>query len=121
MITTKLDQTRLDKETMINREDDAASRLFNGVQHMYNHINVAKSREKEAVSTVGISENMVDVLDKVMVYKSSKVIVPNMDDHVLTRKTRKRPWRMKMTTLDKIRQIFASQSSTRMGGVKFIS
>ena len=73
MITTKLDQTRLDKETMINWEDGAAIRLFNGAQHMYNYINVAKSREKEVVSTVGIPENMADVLDKVMDYKSSKV------------------------------------------------
>jgi hypothetical protein len=82
MITTKLDLTRLDKESMINREDDGASWLFNGIQHMYNRINVTKSREKEVVSTVGIPDNMADVLDEVMDYESSKVIVPNMDDHV---------------------------------------
>jgi len=45
---------------MINREDDGASRLFNGIQHMYNRINVTKSRENN---------------------ESSKVIIPNMDDH----------------------------------------
>jgi hypothetical protein len=31
LLTTKLDQSRVDKETRNNREDDAASRLFNGV------------------------------------------------------------------------------------------
>ena len=82
MITTKLDLTRLDKESLINREDNGASRLFNGIQHMYNCINVTKSREKEVASTVGIPDNMADVLDEVMDYESSKVIVPNMDDHV---------------------------------------
>ncbi len=35
-LTTKLHRTRLEKETRINREDDAASRLFNGVHHIYN-------------------------------------------------------------------------------------
>jgi len=34
MITTKLDRTRLDKESMINQDDDGASRLFNGIQHI---------------------------------------------------------------------------------------
>ena len=82
MITTKLDLTRLDKESLINREDNGASRLFNGIQHMYNPINVTKSREKEVVSTVGIPDNMADVLDEVMDYESSAVIAPNMDDHV---------------------------------------
>ena len=82
MITTKLDLMRLDKESLINREDNGASRLFNGIQHMYNRINVTKSREKEVVSTVGIPDNMADVLDEVMDYESSKIIVPNMDDHV---------------------------------------
>ena len=68
---------------MINREDDGASQLFNGIQHMYNRINVTKSRDKEAVSsTVGIPDNMADVLDEVMDYESSAVIAPNMDDHV---------------------------------------
>ena len=82
MITTKLDRTRLDKESMINREDDGASRLFNGIQHMYNRINVTKSREKEVVSTVGIPDNIADILDEVMDYESSEVIIPNMDVHV---------------------------------------
>ena len=67
---------------MINREDDGASQLFNGIQHMYNRINVTKSREKEVMSTVGIPDNMADVLYEVMDYESSEVIVPNMDDHV---------------------------------------
>ena len=83
MITSNLDRNRLDKESMINQEDDGAIRLFNGIQHMYNRINVTKSRDKEAVSsTVGIPDNMADILDKVMDYESSKVIIPNMDDHV---------------------------------------
>jgi len=34
------------------------------------------------VSSVGIPDNMADVLDKVMDYESSEVIDPNMDDHV---------------------------------------
>ncbi len=33
-LTTKLDQTRLDKETRINQDNDAASRLFNSVHHI---------------------------------------------------------------------------------------
>ena len=82
MITTKLDQTRLDKESWSNREDDSACRLFNGVQHMYNRINIAKSRDKEVVSSVGMPDYMADVFDDVMDYESSEVIVPNIDDHV---------------------------------------
>jgi hypothetical protein len=42
-LITKLDRTRLDKETRINRDDNVASCLFNGVHHIYNRINVAKS------------------------------------------------------------------------------
>ena len=34
------------------------------------------------MSSVGIPDNMADVLDKVMDYESSEVIDPNMDDHV---------------------------------------
>ena len=34
------------------------------------------------VSTVRIPDNMADILDEVMDYESSAVIVPNMDDHV---------------------------------------
>ena len=82
LITTKLDRTRLDKECRINWEDDSASRLFNGVQHMYNRINIMKSREKEVVSSVGMPDNMADGFDDVMDYESSKTVVPNIDDHV---------------------------------------
>ena len=82
LITTKLDRTRLNKECRINREDDSASRLFNGVQHMYNRINIMKSREKEVVSSVGMPDNMADGFDDVMDYESSKTVVPNIDDHV---------------------------------------
>jgi len=49
---------------------------------MYNCINVTKSTEKKVVSTVRIPDNMADILDEVMDYESSEVIVPNMDDHV---------------------------------------
>jgi len=34
-----LDRKKLDEETRINSEDDAAKRLFNGVVHIYNRIN----------------------------------------------------------------------------------
>ena len=54
----------------------------NGVQHMYNRINIMKSREKEVVSTVGMPNKMADIFDDVMDYESSKAIVPNNDDNV---------------------------------------
>ena len=34
-LTIKLDRTKLDKETHINQENDAAGRLFNGVNHIF--------------------------------------------------------------------------------------
>ena len=86
LITTKLNRTRLNKECQINWEDDSASRLFNGVQHMYDRINIMKSREKEVVSSVGMPNNMVDVFDNVMDYESSDAIVPNIDDRVFDEK-----------------------------------
>ncbi len=63
----------------MNREDDAASRLFNGVHHIYNRINVAKNREQEMVGP-GSKDDIVDVLDEVMNHKANDVL-PNMDDH----------------------------------------
>ncbi len=82
LLTTKLDQSWLDKEIRINREDDAASWLFNGVHHIYNRINIAKSREKEVVGTNSVPENISDGLDEVMDYKSGDVLVPDMDKHI---------------------------------------
>jgi hypothetical protein len=79
-LTTKLDRTRLDKETRINWDDDAASHLFNGVHHIYNRINVAKSREVE-VGGRSLPNNIKDVLDEVMEYEPSE-IGPNMNDHL---------------------------------------
>ncbi len=79
-LTTKLDRTRLDKETCIKKDDDTASRLFNGVHHIYNRINVAKSQEVE-VGGSSLPNNIKDVLDEVIEYEPSE-IVPNMNDHV---------------------------------------
>ncbi len=64
-LTTKLDRTRLEKECRMNSEDDAASRLFSGVHHIYNRINVAKNREQDMVGP-GSNDDIVDVLDEVM-------------------------------------------------------
>ena len=46
LLTTKLNQLRLDKETGVNRDNDAANLLFNEVTHMYNQIDITKSKEK---------------------------------------------------------------------------
>jgi hypothetical protein len=80
-LTTKLDRTWLERETRINRENDAASQLFNSVYHIYNQINIAKKQEQEVVGHHGVLEDIVDILDEVMDYKSNDRI-PNMDNHV---------------------------------------
>ncbi len=79
-LTTSLDISCLDKESWINCDDDSASHLFHRVHHIYNRINIAKSCEQE-VDGNSLWDKIIDVLDKVMDYKSSD-IVPNMDDHV---------------------------------------
>jgi hypothetical protein len=83
-LRTRLDRSHLDKESQINHEDDSASRLFKGVHHIYNHINIAKSCEQE-VDGNSLPGKITDILDKVMEYESSDV-VPNMDDHVFDNK-----------------------------------
>jgi hypothetical protein len=79
-LTTRLDRSCLDKESWINRDNDSASCLFNGVHHIYNHINIAKGCEQE-VDGNSLPDKITDILDKIMEYEPSDV-VPNMDDHV---------------------------------------
>ncbi len=49
------------------------------MHHIYNRINLAKSREQEVVGS-SIPENMKDVLDKVMDYEPTGII-PYMSEH----------------------------------------
>ncbi len=84
-LTTRLDRSCLDKESRINCDDDSASCLFNGVHHIYNCFDIAKSCEQE-VDGNSLQDKITDVLDKVMDYESSDVI-PNMDDHVFDNKS----------------------------------
>ncbi len=58
LLKTKLNRSKLDKETRVNWEDDAANLLFDGVTHMYNQIDITKSKEKEVVHTAGIPDNI---------------------------------------------------------------
>jgi hypothetical protein len=80
LLTTKLDRSRLDKETRVNRDNDAANLLFNDVAHMYDRIDITKSKEKEVVNTTSIPNNIANVLDEVMDFNSNDDAV-NMDDH----------------------------------------
>ena len=59
-LTIKLDRTKLDKETHINQENDAAGCLFNGVHHIYNRINTAKNCEKD-IEDSNIPNNIKDI------------------------------------------------------------
>lgn len=79
-LKTKLDRKKLDQETCINSEDDAANRLFNGVVHIYNRINLASNRDVN-VGADTLPENVRDVLDEVMEYEPTGV-VPDINDHV---------------------------------------
>jgi hypothetical protein len=79
-LKTKLDRSQSDKETWINYEEDAASFLFNGVLHIYNHINVSKRQEEEVVGN-SLPNNVKDVLDEVMEYEPCETL-PDMDNHV---------------------------------------
>ncbi len=79
-LTIKLDQTKLDKETHINQENDAAGCLFNGVNHIYNRINTAKNCEKD-IEDSNIPNNIKDIIDEAMEYKLSEDIIPNMNEH----------------------------------------
>ena len=69
-LKTRLDRTWLYRKTRVNREDDAASRLFNGVHHIYNRIDTAMKREQEVVRLQDVPENIVEIFDKVMEYKA---------------------------------------------------
>ena len=79
-LKTKLDPKKLDEETRINREDDAANRLFNGVVHIYNRINQLTNLEVN-VGGGALPDNVKDVLDEVMEYEPSEN-VPDINDHV---------------------------------------
>jgi hypothetical protein len=79
-LKTKLDRTKLDQETCINSDDDAANRLFNGIVHIYNRINQATNQEVNVVAD-GLPDNVRDVLDEVMEYEPSRN-VPDINDHV---------------------------------------
>ena len=79
-LKTKLDPTKLHEESCINREDDAANRLFNGVVHIYNRINQLANR-KGNVGEGELPENVKDVLDEVMEYEPSEN-VPDINEHV---------------------------------------
>jgi hypothetical protein len=63
----RLDRSCLDMESRINCEDDSASHLFNGVHHIYNRINITKSREQE-VDGNSLPDKIADILDEVMEY-----------------------------------------------------
>ena len=76
----KLDRKQLDQETCINSEDDAANRLFNGVVHIYNHINQLTNQEAN-VGGGTLPDNVKDVLDEVMEYEPSEN-VPDINDLV---------------------------------------
>ena len=60
LLKMKLDWSKLDKETRVNWEDDAANLLFDGVTHMYNQIDITKSKEKEVVHTASIPDNIAE-------------------------------------------------------------
>ena len=79
-LTIKLDRTKLDKETHINQENDAAGCLFNGVNHIYNHINTAKAREKDIVDS-NIHNNIKNIINEAMEYEPSDDIIQNMNEH----------------------------------------
>jgi len=70
---------KLDEETRINREDNAANHLFNGVVHIYNRINQLTNREVN-VGGGTLPDNVKDVLDEVMEYEPSEN-VPDINDH----------------------------------------
>jgi hypothetical protein len=78
-LKTKLDRSTLEKESRINWDNDAANGLFNGAHHIYNRINLVKSREQKVVGN-NVPNNIKDVLDKVMDYAPSG-IVPDMNNH----------------------------------------
>ena len=78
-LTIKLDRTRkLDKETHINQENDAAGRLFNGVNHIYNCINAAKKCENKDIVDSNVPNNIEDIIKEAMEYEPSEDIIPNM-------------------------------------------
>jgi hypothetical protein len=79
-LTTKLDQTKLDKETHIKQEHDAVGCLFIGVHHIYNRINVAKNCEKD-IGASNEPNNIKDIINEAMEYKPSEDIIPNMNEH----------------------------------------
>ena len=64
-LTIKLDRTKLDNETHINQENDAAGCLFNGVIHIYIGINTANACEKDFVDS-NIHNNIKDIIDEAM-------------------------------------------------------
>ncbi len=62
----KLDRSTLEKKSRINWDNDAASRLFNGVHHIYNRINVVKSHKQKVIEN-NVPSIMKYVLDEVCV------------------------------------------------------
>jgi hypothetical protein len=54
--------------------------LFNGVVHIYNHIDQETNQELNVLAD-GLSDNARDVLDEVMEYEPSG-IVPYINDHI---------------------------------------
>jgi hypothetical protein len=76
-LTMKLNRTQLDREARVNRDNDAVSRLFNSVHHIYNRINISKKQEQEVVGTHDVPEDIVDTLDKVMDYEHNDDGKPN--------------------------------------------
>jgi hypothetical protein len=82
LITTKLDQKKLEKEISFIQHEDSAGILLNGVNHIHGRINVSKEREQLTNKDQPVlHESVNDVIDEVMEYEP-EMLVPNIDDHV---------------------------------------